>query len=176
MKLSKKLRKVARQMEESASIWDNDQTKGWDELADEAEGLEDHLEEVDGYLSYERSQVVKLKAENAKLLEDGSQMLNEKVAYIEQLVTTIDQLEAELEIAKHTVEQMFIDFGLEPDAIYWQQRCASVETFAVKHAEENEKLKDLMRNAGLDDWFTQCEPEFMEQWDDALKMFPSEPE
>ena len=61
MKLSKKLRKIARQMEESASIWDNDQTEGWDELADEAEGLEDHLEEVNGYLSYERSQVDKLK-------------------------------------------------------------------------------------------------------------------
>jgi len=67
MKLSERMRQTAKSKSTSASIWDNWEAGGWDGLADEVAQLEDHLEEVEGYLSYERHCVGKLKAENEAL-------------------------------------------------------------------------------------------------------------
>ena len=46
---------------------------------------------------------------------------------LEFVADKIDKLEAELAEAKHTKERMIVEFGLESDAIYWEQRCNIVE-------------------------------------------------
>ena len=53
----------------------------------------------------------------------------------------------------------------EADEVYIKK----LEDEVTQLEEENQRLRELMRDAPLDDWGLQCDPEFEQRWSDALK-------